>query len=547
MTILSQSIREQCERMENIIREGWSWPSPDTGFVAHVLRRSGKPLPSGVRRLDFGEPERHRLTQAPVLSAFGYLFSPQDADLAQSLAPAWSEGLTRLSAREPFPLDRESFVFRPIELLGVSLGAFYCAAVTVESKQWLTTVLLEAEAKLQGSGLWSYLLGAWAARFAGIEWKPIALPRLEDLSDVELSLIRWICREHIDVAISQRFEEKEAELGRLVAARYASRNLGESSGPQAALHLVSMEQVAGSSAVESSRRSEQRERRSVPDDPHPLSPYVVEEQPWFTPLPGEREKDEGSIGNVKIDVVLLTAVQVELRAVLRQLRPLPGEKTVWRIVRRKETYYIGRFGGHIAAVTMCRMGYSEQGASLAATSKAIEAWRPKAVIMVGIAFGKDPTKQRIADVLVSSQVICYGVQRVGIGQEIIYRGAIAPCGAALLNRFRNALRWSFKRPDGSESQVKDGPVLSAEVLVDDPDYKRKLFEAFPQAIGGEMEGAGVYSASEEWNTEWIIVKGICDWADGAKGETHQALAAAAAVSLVTEVLSNKLALSDLGS
>ena len=38
----------------------------------------------------------------------------------------------------------------------------------------------------------------------------------------------------------------------------------------------------------------------------------------------------------------------------------------------------------------------------------------------------------------------------------------------------------------------------------------------PEARGGEMEAAGLYTAASERNIDWIVVKGICDWADGEK-------------------------------
>lgn len=273
--------------------------------------------------------------------------------------------------------------------------------------------------------------------------------------------------------------------------------------------------------------------------------YRLADQQWYGPLPKDEEKTASETDKLSVDVVLLTAVRPELEAVLRCFQPLPNQQFVWRVVERKETYYVGSFGEQTAVVTMCRMGHSDQGASFGATFKAIDRWRPKAVIMVGIAFGKDPEKQAIADVLVSSQVICYGQRRVGKGNKVVYRGPITPCGAALLNRFRNELHWQFLRPDGTECGHKDGPILSGEVLVDDPEFKAKLFQEYPQAIGGEMEAVGIYAASAEWDLEWIIVKAICDWADGDKGKADQPLAAAAAVSLVHSVLSRRLALADL--
>ncbi len=62
------------------------------------------------------------------------------------------------------------------------------------------------------------------------------------------------------------------------------------------------------------------------------------------------------------------------------------------------------------------------------------------------------------------------------------------------------------------------------------------------AIGGEMEGAGIWAASARNDTPWILVKGVCDWADGKKGKEYQEFAAAAAVSLCLHVLQDERAL-----
>jgi nucleoside phosphorylase len=68
---------------------------------------------------------------------------------------------------------------------------------------------------------------------------------------------------------------------------------------------------------------------------------------------------------------------------------------------------------------------------------------------------------------------------------------------------------------------------------------------YSQAVGGEMEGAGLYAAADSKNTAWILVKSICDWGDETKHDMYQPLAAAAATSLVHHVLSQKTALNEL--
>ena len=269
-----------------------------------------------------------------------------------------------------------------------------------------------------------------------------------------------------------------------------------------------------------------------------LSPYNVEEQSWYTPLPTTKNLRSDELVSLadKIDIVLLTATDTERDAVLRRLDPFLNRRSVLKGFSEQETYYLGKFGAFLTAVTKCRMGSLDSGAATLATQHAQRVWRPRAIVMVGIALGKDPTKQKIADVLVASQVISYEPQRIGENQTVP-RGPNTPANTTLLNRFENVPHWSFDRPDGSKCECQVGPLLSGEKLVDAMAFKELLFSRYPQAIGGEMEGGGLAAAAVRNNIPWILVKAICDWGDGKKDKKHQLLAAAAAVSLVHHVLS----------
>jgi nucleoside phosphorylase len=168
---------------------------------------------------------------------------------------------------------------------------------------------------------------------------------------------------------------------------------------------------------------------------------------------------------------------------------------------------------------------------------------------VGIAFGGYTDQLHIGDILVSEQVIPYEIRRADpAGDE--YRGPIPEAGPILLNRFTNALGWEFKRPDGYVCKVKAGPLLTGDTLLDNLDEKVRLFSEHPTAIGGEMEAAGLYAAASrhEASKEWIVVKAVCDWADGTKKTTRDSyhpLAAAVSLSLVKFVLSIPNVLTDL--
>ena len=88
-------------------------------------------------------------------------------------------------------------------------------------------------------------------------------------------------------------------------------------------------------------------------------------------------------------------------------------------------------------------------------------------------------------------------------------------------------------------KVRFGTVLSGEKLVDNLGFRENLKELEPEAIGGEMEGTGVFAACHERVAHWLVVKAICDWGDGNKAEDkddRQKLAAKNAATLVFTAL-----------
>ncbi|NEP53727.1 MAG: tetratricopeptide repeat protein, partial [Moorea sp. SIO3C2] len=274
--------------------------------------------------------------------------------------------------------------------------------------------------------------------------------------------------------------------------------------------------------------------------------YYLKDKYSFT-LPEIQEIDEQKceVIKTKIDVVIMTVTDVEKASVLDLLKPYPRRKKVLKVFSESETYYLGKFGAFKTVVSKCRMGSMGQNSAILATEQALRKWNPRAIVMVGIAFGKDGKKQNIGDVLVASEIISYEPQRVGENEEIIYRGSHPPSNTTLLNRFENVHDWKFNGIDDIPCKIRHGAILSGEKLVDEPEFKAKLFKQFPQAIGGEMEGTGLSSACMRVGTPWILVKSICDWADGKKDSKYQPLAARAAASLVHHVLKQRTVLNGI--
>ncbi|NET59967.1 MAG: 5'-methylthioadenosine/S-adenosylhomocysteine nucleosidase [Symploca sp. SIO2E6] len=277
--------------------------------------------------------------------------------------------------------------------------------------------------------------------------------------------------------------------------------------------------------------------------------YILEEQLWYSsvfPKIPEIEPDKLESSSFKADFVIVTATPIEFKAVVRLLESDVNEGLLpCRVYTSSGQDYLDKFGHYKTVVTQCRMGTRDERSAVIVTQKALEIWKPKAVIMLGIAFGKSSIEQNIGDVLVATEIIDYDFNRIGL-DGITDRGSRPPSNRSLLGLFEQAYEWEFYRPDGSPCNLIPGPVLSGDKLVDNPEFKADLFKRFPHAKGGEMEGIGFCSAANSLETPWILIKSICDWADGKKNDKHQPLAAAAAASLLLYVLSQRTILNCFG-
>ncbi len=250
----------------------------------------------------------------------------------------------------------------------------------------------------------------------------------------------------------------------------------------------------------------------------------------------------------KVKTIIMTATDIEKETVFKYLQPLPECEALKVDTTTKQTYTIGVLGKYPVIHVQTNMGSTSSDGSILTTKDVLDYWKPKAIIMPGICFGKDMQKQKIGDILISEFIVEYDNSKIKNGHEIP-RGSIVRSGLTLFNRFKNCIGWKYLLEDGSEARIINGRLLSGSKLVDDKEFKRHLFELFPEAIGGEMEGSGVYAASfhESFN-EWILVKGICDWAENKESEDkdkNQRIAVEAAVSLCHHVLLNPYALKAL--
>ncbi len=231
----------------------------------------------------------------------------------------------------------------------------------------------------------------------------------------------------------------------------------------------------------------------------------------------------------KADVLLVTVTKVESQAVLAVFEASAGKQARPVTLDRRTYFDLGIFNGARVYLTQSEMGAAGLGGAIQTVHKGIDALQPDAVIMLGIAFGVDQAWQKIGDILISENLRPYELQRVG-EKQIIPRGDRPHSSIWLLNLLKSAdLRWAG-------AKVHFGVVLTGEKLVDNIDFREQLRVFEPEAIGGEMEGAGLYAACQDKKVDWILVKAICDWADGKKEQDRSARQQTAAANAANFVL-----------
>lgn len=246
--------------------------------------------------------------------------------------------------------------------------------------------------------------------------------------------------------------------------------------------------------------------------------------------------------------LVVTATNLETENLHKFLLPIPDFDKIVKCYYGNLTYYFGIFGKYKVVHVQCSMGSIAPSSSIATVNEALSVFCSKAVIMIGIAFGIDNKKQNIGDVLVAESILPYNSKRVGSDHEI-HRGSEILSGPVLLNRFRSVKDWHYLLKDSVHAEILFSKIMSGEELIDNFDYREKLKSAYPDSKGGEMEGAGLYSACYSKKIECILVKGICDFADGEKGKNkknNQDSAMLSAIDLCLNLFNSETAFSSLG-
>ena len=257
----------------------------------------------------------------------------------------------------------------------------------------------------------------------------------------------------------------------------------------------------------------------------------------------------------KIQILLVTANRHEYNAVLTLLEPFKNSSLLKHtchpqisVLKGSATYVFGKFGAFNAAVyRMVEQGPAAAQDVITDTAHYF-GHSLNAIFAVGVACGIEG-KNEYLDVLVSSKITSYQKARYGTKNkelDIRSRGPTdLPTSSFLLNIFNHPPYWPTDEKHGTVAILTKKPVLhqgiilSGNKLVDNPGFKKELLDNYaPEAIGIEMEGAGLFHNNKGHNFEILIVKAVCDFGDGKKNKKYQPTAALLAAECLKHYLSD---------
>lgn len=225
----------------------------------------------------------------------------------------------------------------------------------------------------------------------------------------------------------------------------------------------------------------------------------------------------------QIQILLVTSADIEKNKVNEVLKPIDGQIDVLQYNKDGHEFYIGKFGNYNVVHIQTKIGSLGEGASTLSIDKALNIWKIKMVVMIGIAFGRGADcNQKIGDILVSREIYMYEKYKIREKKDgtLNYKHLSNPyssAGKILTKRFQDDNLW--ESTNSSRPRIHFGTIASGEKVIDSITEKNKLLERgdATHIIGGEMEATGLVAACSSNNIyEWIVVKGISDWGDGNK-------------------------------
>ncbi|MGN1099037.1 MAG: hypothetical protein ACI4S9_01715 [Christensenellales bacterium] len=204
----------------------------------------------------------------------------------------------------------------------------------------------------------------------------------------------------------------------------------------------------------------------------------------------------------------------------------------------EQTYYVSSFVKDGIANKVVYARQSEMGMTVAVTltMKLIEHFRPRYVLMAGIAAGIAPVgsaEQIYGDVVVADMIWNYASGKfVSPDRSEIRFGSVGfiPRPAVVMTDER-ILSYVKQAADSAENQcrVHFGVMATGSAVVTNREIvKKQIHSMFAETIGLDMEAYGVVYAAQNATAPRpipLVIKSVCDYANSEKSDQYQKFAA----------------------
>lgn len=224
--------------------------------------------------------------------------------------------------------------------------------------------------------------------------------------------------------------------------------------------------------------------------------------------------------SLRCDVLLFVATSSEKE----KLKEAAGELELSFVKKSGGSfryYDLGQVGTYKVMAVRCEMGPFSFDGSAARALAAQRETRATALISVGMAFGVDRGRQKLGDVLISKTLLPYDNRTITCsdGNVTTDFGKVRAYEAkpSLLNMLE-----AYRASGEFQPGVEFGALLTGGARIHCARFrdqlKDELKERGGEVVGGEMEGAGLIATCPEDSPNWVLVKGISDFADSQRDE-----------------------------
>ncbi len=256
-------------------------------------------------------------------------------------------------------------------------------------------------------------------------------------------------------------------------------------------------------------------------------------------------KEYRPINTNKVDTAIITTVDDEYYA----LNNLP---ICWNNIKMSGDPLMYSKGTLTDGKTVLKVKLPEMGMSAAShvTTKIIELFEPKSIVMTGIC-GGNKGEVNLGDVVVADRTWDYGSGKIKEGKdgEIVFSALPNQIGIDAnlrsdIERNANIIcdiysDWNKQRNDNKSSFVKIGAITTGSAVIANKDIIDAIIEPqYRKVLGIDMETYGVYFACKNSgeNIKFVSIKAVSDLADIKKDDSFHEYCAYASAKFAFELI-----------